>query len=301
MALEQYVNNASTNLDGAINNSVTALDVVSSGDFPSHGNFRIKIDNEILLVTGVSGTTFTVVRGVESTTANSHADATKVEHVLTASSLREIIRRESWRPYPAFNPGTYDDEFDDENFSGWTLVEFGPATVSIQEKNSVLSVLHPGGDNSGQLHAIMKSASLSVGDYIEVCVRDMGTDQNYNIFGLLFADGVTVGSGQQVACYYSPNEQRFMMSAPAGYTAAATSFYNYCIAQYRTGFTFLRLKYESTNNWACYISSDGQQWINITGTLFSQALTPTHIGFFVSTLLGSSPHIFSFEYFKKGS
>ena len=64
-------------LDGAINNSVTSL-TSSTSSFPTGVTqtvpFMIKIDSEVLLVTAKSGTTFTVTRGYDGTTAASHLD-----------------------------------------------------------------------------------------------------------------------------------------------------------------------------------------------------------------------------------
>lgn len=89
--LEQYANDASTALDGAIDDDDTSLVVDSATGFPAAGNFRIRIDDEILKVTAVSGTTFTVVRSQEGTAAASHADDAIVTHVLTAASLEQLI------------------------------------------------------------------------------------------------------------------------------------------------------------------------------------------------------------------
>jgi hypothetical protein len=55
--------------------------------FPTTGQFRIKIDAELMLVTAVSGTTFTVTRGIEGSTAASHANGATVTHILTAGAL----------------------------------------------------------------------------------------------------------------------------------------------------------------------------------------------------------------------
>jgi hypothetical protein len=99
---EQFTNGAQTTLNGAINNSVTSLVVTSAAGFPTVGEFRILIvaeganTDEILLVTGVSGTTFTVVRAYEAIAdgtqvAQSHATAATVAHVLTAGSLRTAM------------------------------------------------------------------------------------------------------------------------------------------------------------------------------------------------------------------
>lgn len=89
---EQFGLNAISTLDGAINASVTSLDVLSATGFPTDGNFRITIDDELLLVTAVSGTTFTVVRGIESTTAASHLDGADVIQTLTADSITQLAK-----------------------------------------------------------------------------------------------------------------------------------------------------------------------------------------------------------------
>jgi hypothetical protein len=85
---ELFTNNASTTLNGAINNSVTSLVLTSASLFPASGNFRIRIDDEIILVTAISGATCTVARGQEGTTAASHADLATVRHVLTAGAIQ---------------------------------------------------------------------------------------------------------------------------------------------------------------------------------------------------------------------
>src|SRR5436190_22498956 len=87
MATEKFANNPTTTLNGAINNSVTSITVTSATTFPTTGNFRILIDSEILLVTAVSGTTFTVTRGAEGTTAVTHADLASVDGIVTKGSL----------------------------------------------------------------------------------------------------------------------------------------------------------------------------------------------------------------------
>lgn len=87
---ELYANNASTTLNGAINNSVTSLIVTSATGFPASGNFRIIIDTEIILVTAVAGTTFTIVRGQEGTAGASHSNGAAIDHIFTAGALDAI-------------------------------------------------------------------------------------------------------------------------------------------------------------------------------------------------------------------
>jgi len=64
---------ASTTLAAAINSSQTTISVASASGFPTSGTFRIRIDDEDMTVTcGLGTTTWTVTRGVNSTTAASH-------------------------------------------------------------------------------------------------------------------------------------------------------------------------------------------------------------------------------------
>jgi len=108
MAVERYANNATSTLSGSITAASTTLAVNSAADFPTSGQFRILIDSEILLVTSVAGTTFTVQRGVEGTVAAAHNSNATVEHVLTKFSLVGIRSLDA-RQFGATGDGTTDD------------------------------------------------------------------------------------------------------------------------------------------------------------------------------------------------
>jgi hypothetical protein len=88
--VEVYTNNPGSTLNSSINNSVTSLDVVSAASFPTSGIFSILIGTEIMKVTAVSGTTFTVVRGQEGTSAASHTAGDAVDGTLTKRSMDQI-------------------------------------------------------------------------------------------------------------------------------------------------------------------------------------------------------------------
>lgn len=90
---ELFANGGVSSLNGGINNSVTSVVVNSASTFPTTGNFRIVVDTEIMLVTAVSGNTFTVTRGQEGTSAASHSTSTIVAMVLTKGSM-ETVRQE---------------------------------------------------------------------------------------------------------------------------------------------------------------------------------------------------------------
>ena len=83
---ELFKNLASTTLSADIDDSAHVVGVASAMGF-SGGNFRILVDSEIMKVTGVSGTTLTVVRGQEGTPATAHSNGAAVKHILTAGAL----------------------------------------------------------------------------------------------------------------------------------------------------------------------------------------------------------------------
>lgn len=73
----------STKLVGSISASDTSIVVSSATVFPQGQNFRVRIGSEILEVTaGQSTTSWTVTRGVDSTTATQHGDGAGVRHMV---------------------------------------------------------------------------------------------------------------------------------------------------------------------------------------------------------------------------
>lgn len=87
---ENLANDFATTLAGAVDNSTGTLTVVLASGAPAP-NFRIRVDDELMLVTAVAGTTWTATRGIEGTAAASHASGAVVAHVLTAGALAALF------------------------------------------------------------------------------------------------------------------------------------------------------------------------------------------------------------------
>lgn len=62
---------------------------------PSSGTFRVLIDTEIVKVTGVSGSTWTIVRGDDGSTAASHTDGTTAYIIVTKAALNALVSIQS--------------------------------------------------------------------------------------------------------------------------------------------------------------------------------------------------------------
>ncbi len=201
--------------------------------------------------------------------------------------------------YPAFTPAGDSDEFSGGSFSGWTAVNSGSHLPTLTQTNNVLSVSHPGGDASAELHAWMKTTTVNAGDTIEVVFRQFGPTQSFPLAGLLFADGTTYTAGTQVGLWFSPSEaNQVRWSRMTGYNTQATAIGNVGILSVAPfSEVYLRLKYVSSNTWQPYASCDGTSWIAMAST-FAATMTPTAVGFFVTTWGGASACTWSFRYFK---
>lgn len=90
MATEKYTTLGESTLSSGVDDSTVTWPITSVASFPTAGNFRIRADDEIVKVTGVSGSDVTVVRGQEGTAAASHSGGATVTEVLTAAALDGI-------------------------------------------------------------------------------------------------------------------------------------------------------------------------------------------------------------------
>lgn len=89
--MEYFKTRARCPLTSSIDDIETTLTVDSPELFPVNTPFRVLIDNEILKVTGTSGSTFTVERGVEGTSGGAHTGGANVTLVMTASSFDNLV------------------------------------------------------------------------------------------------------------------------------------------------------------------------------------------------------------------
>jgi hypothetical protein len=76
-----------TDLNGAINNSTTSVTVDSGSVFPVDGDYRVKCEDEVMLVTDRATNVLTVIRGVDDSTAASHGDGAQIAAVGTRDNL----------------------------------------------------------------------------------------------------------------------------------------------------------------------------------------------------------------------
>jgi hypothetical protein len=83
-----------TTLTGAVNSSATSITVGTTSGFPTSYPYTLALNydtssEELVNVTAAAGTTLTIVRGQDGTTASAHDAGVAVKHVISARDLRE--------------------------------------------------------------------------------------------------------------------------------------------------------------------------------------------------------------------
>lgn len=295
---ERFSNAIETPLDGAINNSVTSLDVIDGSTFPT-AFFRIKIDDELMFCTARSGDTLTVIRGQEATTGASHLDTAPVNHVVTAAGLlgfRKLLLADMALIDPTDSISADDDDFDDESFSGWTTVERGGYASTVVERNHRLSVLLPSGTAAAQFYGYMKAKVPSAGNYIQAGFQYVGGGSSYPMFGLGFSDGATYGAGKQAAFTFSPAQTQWYTRDQTNWDTAAGGSGGTGLYSPIMNTLHLRMIWNSADNYDCLASPDAINW----ATIFSAAGigsvgTPSHVGIMLSNW-GAPANVFSIPY-----
>jgi hypothetical protein len=90
MTTERFANQARTVLAAGIGASDATLTVASTANFPTAPQFRIRIGLELILVTAMAGTTWTITRGIEGTSPAVHSQNSPVTAVLSAGALNNM-------------------------------------------------------------------------------------------------------------------------------------------------------------------------------------------------------------------
>lgn len=257
---EQFENNYITLLNGSIDDNDTTITV---DDVPVNmtADFRIKIEDEIILVGAVSGSTFTgCSRGEEGTTAASHADNTEVKHILTAEGLLSVGGGTTIQ-YGSLKPATPDDDFNSPTLTGWSAnSQAGSFSLSHcfpQAVNgSYVSLGYD--DRSGSIYKAQANTDLDfrVGGFS--CEGNLHPSQGQKMPGIAVLD--TNGDG--VGLVFNSDLNLYLIEVD-NYAFTGTSYGNvtnitpeYAIGSREYAFRITRV----TNTWDGYLSMGGNDW-----------------------------------------
>jgi len=150
---EKFVNDAQTTINqaGGISSSDLSFTVTSAALFPATGEFRIRVDDELMMVTGVAGNVFTVTRAIESTAAVGHSDGAYVTAVLTADALLLLA-----------GGGAMTDENVKVSAADTTA---GPLNSKVAAGTNVsTTILNPGANEQLEISSVDENVKVTVAD-----------------------------------------------------------------------------------------------------------------------------------------
>jgi hypothetical protein len=312
---ELYTNDPSTTLNGAITSGDLALTVTSATGFPGGGNFRIRIDNEIILVTAVASNVFTITRGAEGTTAASHSNGATINHYLTAGAL-DAIRSDMCKSgtlaslpsatkagnlyYPT--DGTGFIHFRDNGSTmepwygarkltsppttGWTWDNQSTATVTSTNEGLRFSVPAAAGQNCRVYYRTAPATPYTI---TAAFVPDVMFD-NYMGFSLLFRENSSTKM-QALELYHDTSAQSTTNIAPIKWNSPTSAVGSYVTFSYipMNPVVWMRITDNGTNRLS-YLSNTGVDWSLIHSVGRTDFLTADQVGIEVHSENSTSPY-----------
>jgi hypothetical protein len=313
---EKFKNLASTTLNGDIDDTTTSVVVNSAMGF-SGGDFRILIESEIMKVTGVSGTTLTVARHQEGTSAAAHLSGTDVKHILTVGALdardqNDLAAYDAYASRPAAGtPGRIflpNDGLFLERDNGSTWEKFGPIWPMTPPAAADFGTWVNQGsatiaDNKGAI--FLSSGPATSGENLRCAVKaypgasftvDMallfnawGNGNTYGCCGLCIREstggkivtfGVGGGSSSLEIRAVNYNSATSVSGEATGWPSS-----RHC---YDSPLMFLRYYDDLTTNRVFSASHDGINWTQLLSIARTNWMTPNQIGVFVNGIAGYS-------------
>ena len=145
----KFANNAYSTLSAGITDVATSFDVASVSTFPTIGvsdHMYLSIVGsayvEIIKVTGVSGTTLTVVRGQDGTTGTAHDSGDRVELRVTTAMLTDAIADSNADAFKNITDGT-NIIVADSTSDTLTITGTGGATVTNTPGTDTITIDAP--------------------------------------------------------------------------------------------------------------------------------------------------------------
>jgi len=307
MAVESFANAAQTTLGAAITTTNgTSITVTSSTGFPS-ANFRIQIDSELMLVTNVSGTTWTVTRGAESTTAATHSNGAGVLHVLTAGAIKQFrsdtISSDTYANIPAVgtagriyfptdeNYTYFDDGVTWQPYLEGRRVGKPPLVSNLTWNNQGNTTAdNTGGvlwlqlseNSAGNIRSLLKSSATPPYKFT-IKHRVLFPPANNMHGGLIIRDG---SSGKcNILAKYHDTASGWQINL---YQFSSNTAFNATLSSQGVGgindYQWLRVRNDNTNRNYEY-SADGQHWLTIYSEAKTTFFTENQYGVYLGTAI----------------
>ncbi len=292
LVLRQYGNQSplGIKLNGGIDASQLTMTLTGTAGFPGVP-FTVECENEVMLVTNITGFVATIERAYDGSLPGIHPDTADVEHVLTADDFNHQPRTVTYSP--PF--GDEDVEFDDAT-DGLTDVTIGTADWTVA--NGTLSGVISGQATNEVFGKIKSIASLPIGSGVQTAVRVMATD-DFIKAGPILASGFT--TTDDIAWQHmSLGLTTLTADVRSGtFAVASTSDFSNSFES-SVDRIHMRLIWVAVNQFRAWWSVDGVGWTDFGEGI--QTITdvnpPTYFGVGVSAWGGSGDKLASFDYIR---
>lgn len=321
---EQLANNAITTLNGGITATATSLTVTSATLFPTSPQFRILVDSELMLVTGVAGNVFTVTRGIESTVQTSHNSGANVAVVYTVGAIQQFradtVQVGAFASRPAAGNAGRIYRTTDGNImfvdTGSSWSPFGPVVpLTTPPAASNFTLIQTGGngtivDDAGGLFFSALSRNTGGEDSIFAAQNNPGgTGAAYTLtVGFIHTPGGKAGAGgffsfhlDGIGLYNSGTTQirnmtvyttsagdfRFQLAGKTGLTVNGSTSFDVGAYSLASGpMLWMRVQDDGTTNRTWSISSDGRHFKPVTVEARTTGFTsqPDKIGLYINPI-----------------
>lgn len=263
-----------------VGNTITVVD--GTGNIQLHNNTNMVIsETDTLLLVNVDGTNL-----VQPVDQNSGGGGSSVEALVEVAADNS-----SHIGTPDFLRKFTDGETDD-----WTVVENTSPNVTVTKKASKLSIFHPGGDPSRELHGVVWSFSPTGDFYFDAAFRYAGNYDNYQQSGLIASTSNVWGTGTQtlITWRWANVLEMHNWSNWDSLVSSTNQSFGGRLPVWGPLF-YMRLQYTASSGlWEASLSADGISWIPyLTRT---NSFSTAYIGFVLTTSGGSQKFIKTYEY-----
>lgn len=298
--MEQFANvgQAVLNNGTTLTSSATSTVVSTRVNIPSSGTFRILIDTEIIKVTAVSGTTWTIVRGDGGSTAASHTDGTTIYVIVTAEALNALVsiqnsdtevstRRvldfdghfavtdDSGNARCKIAGSTFGEVIVSPVLTNFTFLNHSIAgTPTATQQGSGIYLYHPGtsGDNNIELYEAAPSTPYSITAKISL----MGFTWGFVSAGLYFSDGTKL-----FRIVFQLNANQVVIDKYTAWNTFSSSVTSFNMTEC-SPLSWFKIRDDGTNK-TFFVSFDGINWILCyTETSTTYLATTTRVGIAVN-------------------
>lgn len=190
---------AASTLSSGVDNSTTTWAITSVSSFPTEGDFFVQCDDEIVLVTHVSGSNFTVVRAQSGTSAAGHSSGKDVVSIITKEDIEGrmneagLIKSMHYaRILDTDHARLFAADFSLVNGSSSSIADSDDGVVELRCQN------HSGDDLTGMARSFGTSNDYNI--YAHIAAPDfdsVSTDTSYG----LWVRQTTGGAMKGIALY----------------------------------------------------------------------------------------------------